>query len=212
MFQEFVSQLDLTQILLFVVTTVGGALVVWYRKRLVEWKKSWSVALDGLRSIPELKADVKGIRQYVEPSGGGTLMDSVRWTENAVKTLTERVDLVVHTMWAENDADNAVGRFHCNPAGETTYVNQLFARWLGVGKTELMGWRGINFIHSEDTERVRKHWDTCRAERRQFRSRHRLVAVSGEILSVEVVATPIPELQPTQRWVGTVRRINHGQL
>mgnify|MGYP007040724659 FL=1 len=61
MLREFLAQLDLTQILLFVVTTVGGALLVWYRKRLAEWKTFWRGVLDGLRSIPELEADVKEI-------------------------------------------------------------------------------------------------------------------------------------------------------
>lgn len=128
MLRELISQLDLTQILLFVVTTVGGALLVWYRKRLAEWKAFWRGVFDGLRSIPELKADVKGIRYYVAPNGGGSLMDSVKRTEAAVGTLTEQVDLMAQTMWVENDSDAEIGRFHCNAAGENTYVNQPYAR------------------------------------------------------------------------------------
>ena len=208
MLSEFISQLDMTQILLFVVTTVGGALLVWYRKRLAEWKKFWHDVLDGLRSIPELKADVKGIRYYVAPNGGGSLMDSVKRTETAVGALTEQVDLVVQTMWAENDLDDDIGRFHCNGAGETTYANQLYARWLGVGKPELMGWRYLNFVHSNDVDRVRRHWETCRSEHRQYRSHHHLVAADGEIFEVEVVATPIPEAAPTKRWIGSIRRLD----
>ena len=80
MLREFLAQLDLTEILLFVVTTVGGALLVWYRKCLAEWKTFWRGVFDGLRSIPELQADVKGIRYYVAPNGGGSLTDSVERT------------------------------------------------------------------------------------------------------------------------------------
>lgn len=208
MLQEFLSQLDLTQILLFVVTTVGGALLVWYRKRLAEWKAFWRGVLDGLRSIPELKADVKGICYYVAPNGGGSLMDSVKRTETAVGALTEQVDLVVQTMWAENDSDDDIGRFHCNGAGENTYVNQLYARWLGVGKAELMGWNYLNFVHSNDTDRVRRHWELCRSEHRQYRIRYRMVAADGEIIEVEVIATPIPEAAPIKRWIGSIRRLD----
>lgn len=209
MLQEFLSQLDLTQILIFVVTTVGGALLVWYRKRLAEWKKFWRCVLDGLHSIPELKADVKGIRYYVAPNGGGSLMDSVKRTETAVGALTEQVDLVVQTMGAENDSDDDIGRFHCNAVGEITYVNQLYARWLGVGKAELMGWNYLNFVHSNDVDRVRHHWELCRSEHRQYRIRHRMVATDGEILEVEAIATPIPELAPTKRWIGSIRRLDN---
>lgn len=210
MLREFLSQLDLTQILLFVIPTVGGALLVWYRKRLAEWKKFWHGVLDGLRSIPELEADVKGIRYYVAPNGGGSLMDSAKRTEAAVGTLTEQVDLVVQTMWAENDSDDDIGRFHCNAGGENTYVNQLYARWLGVGKSELMGWKYLNFVHSNDVDRVRRYWETCRSERRQYRIRHHMVAADGEIFEVEVIATPIPESAPVKRWIGSIRRLDNG--
>lgn len=211
MLREFISQLDLTQILLFVVTTVGGALLVWYRKRLAEWRTLWRGVLDGLRSIPELKADVKGIRYYISPNGGGSMMDSVKRTEAAVGALTEQVDLIVQTMWVENDSDEHVGRFYCNAAGEVTYANQIYARWLGVGKTELMGWRYLNFVHPDDVDMVRRHWETCRSEHRQYRSHHRMVAADGEIIEVEVITTPIPESAPAKRWIGTVRRIDNGR-
>lgn len=208
MLREFLTQLDLTQILLFAVTTIGGALIVWYHKRLVEWKEFWRGVLDGLRSMPELKADVRGIRYYVAPNGGGSLADSVRRTEAAVGTLSEQVDLMTRTMWAENDSDAEIGRFHCNAAGETTYVNQLYARWLGVGKSELMGWNYFNFVHPSDVDRVRRHWETCRSEHRRYRIRYRMVAADGEVIEVEVTATPIPESAPIKRWIGSIWRLD----
>lgn len=209
MLREFLAQLDLTQILIFAITTVGSALLVWYRKRLAEWKTFWLGVLDGLRSIPELEADVKGICYYVAPNGGGSLMDSVKRTEVAVNTLGEQVDLMTQTMWAENDSDDEIGRFHCNATGENTYVNQLYARWLGVGKPELMGWNYLNFVHSNDVDRVRRHWETCRSEHRQYRIRHHMVAADGEIIEVEVIATPIPETAPIKRWIGSIRRLDN---
>lgn len=209
MLREFLAQLDLTQILLSVVTTIGGALIVWYHKRLVEWKEFWRGVLDGLRSMPELKADVRGIRYYVAPNGGGSLADSVRRTEAAVGTLSEQVDLMTRTMWAENDSEDGIGRFYCNAAGENTYVNQIYARWLGVGKPELMGWKYRNFTHPNDVDRVRRHWETCRSEHRQYRIRHHMVAAGGEIIEVEVVATPIPETAPIKRWIGSIRRLDN---
>lgn len=208
---EFLYQLDLTQILSAVVMTFGGAVLVWYRKRLSEWKKFWCSVLDGLRSIPELKTDVKGICYFVAPNGGGSLMDSAKRTETAVVALTEQIDLIAHTMLAENDSDTDVGRFHCNAAGENTYVNQLYARWLGAGKDELMGWNYLNFIHSDDVDRVRSHWELCRNERRQFILKHRMVATDGEVFEVDVTATPIPDSSSVQRWIGSIRRLDRGQ-
>lgn len=209
MLHELISQLDLTEILLFGVTTVGGALAVWYRKRLVEWKEFWHGVFDGLRSIHELKADVNGIRYYVAPNGGGSLMDAVRRTEVAVAALTEQFDLMSQTMWVGNDSEDEIGRFHCNAAGENTYVNQRYARWLGVGKSELLGWKYFNFIHPDDIDMVRRHWQACRSEHRQYRLRHRMVAADGEVIEVEVNATPIPESAPAKRWIGCIWRLDN---
>lgn len=206
MLQDFLAQLDLTQILIAAVTAIGGAAMVWYRKRLKEWKHFWAGVLNGLHSIPELKADVKGIRYYVAPNGGGSLMDSVKRTEAAIATLTSQVDMMNQTIWAENDSDDDVARFHCAPTGENTYVNQLYARWLGVGKAELMGWNFLNFVHPDDVDRVRRYWDTCRAEHRQYRMRYRMVSTDGEVFEVETIATPIPETAPAKRWIGSIRR------
>jgi PAS domain S-box-containing protein len=113
-------------------------------------------------------------------------------------------------MLVEDDTDEHLGRFHCNANGENISVNRLYARWLGVGKLELLGWKFLNYIHPEDVFRVRTHWDSCRAEHRPYHTTFRMISTSGEIFTVEVSATPIPEVLPAKRWVGVVRRI-HGE-
>src|SRR5574343_2114134 len=102
MLEELLYRIDPTPIVLFLLSAVGGAVVVWYRKKFREWAAFWRSVLDGLRGIPELQRDVKGIRYYVAPNGGGSLMDSAKRTEAAVGTLTEQVDMLAHTMLAEN--------------------------------------------------------------------------------------------------------------
>jgi PAS domain S-box-containing protein len=208
MLQELLQQLNWSEIVVMLIMSAGGAALVWYRKRLTEWKRFWSGVLDGLRSIPELKADVRGIRYYVAPNGGGSMMDSMKRTEAAVGAFTEQVDIIVRTMSIENDSDD-IGRFHCDSTGRNTYINQTYARWLAVGKAELMGWDFINFIHPDDAVRVRAHWDICRAEHRQYHSQHRMVASTGKTIEVDVSATPIPDAAPAKRWVGTLRRIDN---
>ena len=110
-------------------------------------------------------------------------------------------------MWAENDTDESIARFHCDTDGENTYVNQTYARWLGVGKAELLGWNFLNVIHPEDADRVRTHWDQCRREHRQYRMTHRMVASGGAIITVAVTVTPIPEDGAAKQWVGFARKV-----
>lgn len=206
MFLELLYSLDWTQIVLGLLIAGFSAFALWYRKRFPVWLKFWKSVLEGLSGIPELQQDVKGIRYYVAPNGGGSMVDSIKRTESAVGTLGEQVDLLTQTIWAENDSEDDVGRFHSNAAGEIIYVNQPFARMLGVGKTELLGWKFLNFVHSNDVDRVRRHWELCRAEHRQCRANCHMVTVDNEIIEVEVVATPVPELPPSKRWVGVIRK------
>ncbi len=192
-------QVDITAAVIFVLTTLGSFALYWYRKRIRKWRLFWRSIIDGVRSLPELQA-------LVADGGSGTLRDSIHRTEAAINSLTEQVDIIVQTMWAENDADDNVGRFHCNGNGQVTYVNQLYARWLGVGKIELMGWKYLNFIHPDDVDRFRHYWELCRSEHRQCRTNYRLVSVDGSTIYVDLIATPIPENAPAHRWVCSFRR------
>lgn len=198
--------LDWTRIVLGLLIAGFSALALWYRKRFPVWLKFWKGVLEGLSGIPELQQDVKGIRYYVAPNGGGSMMDSINRTTTAIGTLGEQVDLLTQTIWAENDSEDDVGRFHSNAAGENIYVNQPYARMMGVGKAELLGWKFLNFVHSNDVDRVRRHWELCRAEHRQYRINCHMVTADNETLEVEIVATPVPELPPAKRWVGVVRK------
>lgn len=208
MVQELLQQLNWSEIIVMLIMSVGGGLIVWYRARFKAWKAFWRSVLDGLRDIPNLQSDVRGIRYYVAPNGGGSMMDSIKRTEAAVGLLTDQIDIIARTMLIENDSDE-VGRFQCDGAGRNTYVNQAYARWLSVGKVELMDWNFINFVHPEDVVRVRHLWELCRTEHRQYKNRHRMVTSTGAVIEVDVISTPIPDSPPAKRWVGTMRRLDN---
>lgn len=204
---DLLASLNWTEMVLTTITGVGGVFLVWYRKKLAAIRAFWRDVGHGLRAIPTLQEDVRGIRYFVSPNGGGSLMDSAKRTEKAVAALTEQIDMIAQTMWAENDSDDEVGRFHADMAGETTYVNQLLARWLAVGKSELLGWNLFNYVHTGDAERVREHWDRCRAEHRHYHDRYRMMSAHGDSFEVTVTAIPIPEGRDVKRWVGSIRRV-----
>ncbi len=204
---DFLLTLNWSQIIVALIMTCGGAALIWYREKLRAWRAFWSSVLNGLRAITDLQADVKGIRYFVSPNGGGSLMDSAKRMEDAISVLSERLEMLTQTVWAENDTDDSVARFHCNVDGENTYVNQTYARWLGVGKSELLGWNFLSVIHPQDVDRVRTHWDQCRREHRQYRMTHRVVTSGGSVLTMAVTATPIPEGGVAKRWIGFARKV-----
>lgn len=109
---------------------------------------------------------------------------------------------------ARGDLNIDVAEFTCASEGNVTYVNQTLARWLGVGKQELLGWGWINYVHIDDRDRVRREWMACVKEHRTLSIHYRLVEADGGITNVHAVATPIPDAPPARQWVGVIRKDN----
>ena len=107
---------------------------------------------------------------------------------------------------ARGDLNIDVAEFTCASEGNVTYVNQTLARWLGVGKQELLGWGWVNYVHVDDRDRVRREWMACVKEHRTLSIHYRLVEADGDITNVHAVATPIPDAPPARQWVGVIRK------
>ena len=107
---------------------------------------------------------------------------------------------------ARGDLNTDVAEFTCASEGNVTYVNQTLARWLGVGKQELLGWGWINYVHIDDRDRVRREWMACVKEHRTLSIHYRLVEADGDVTKVHAVATPIPDAPPARQWVGVIRK------
>lgn len=174
--------------LLGLLAAPAGTVWLLFRRRLQTWWAPYRTGLQAMAEVPALRRSVDASRHELQE------------VRSSLNLLTLQVR-------ARGDANDDTGEFECAQSGENTYVNQTYARWLGVGKVELLGWGWINFIHPEDRERVRREWDSCRSEHRVYRMRHRMVTADREVFEVEVTATPIPEAPPAQRWIGVIRRV-----
>lgn len=209
MLEEILIRIDWTEVVYALIVAALGVAALYYRKRVPRWIKFWSGVFSGLREIPDMRMELQGIRHYVAPNGGGSLMDAVQRTEATIVALSESVDIIIHTMRAEDNSDYETARFDCSEAGGNTYINLTYARWLGASGPELMGWNFLNFIHPDDVAAFQKLWDSCREQHRQFRHTYRMVTAAGATLHVRTVATPIPDGPPIKRWVGVMRKTHN---
>lgn len=178
---ELISRLIDVAIGLATVLGMLGSVWLVAHKRLISWWKPYREGIDGMAQVPGLMAAVNDVR--------GSL---------GMLTLMVR---------ARGDINIESAEFECDVAGAHTYVNLTYARWLGVGKSELMDWGFINFIHDEDRIRVRREWELSRAEHRIFNQRYRVVSSDKEVITVDTLITPIPESPPTKHWIGVMRRV-----
>ena len=159
----------------------GGVIWAFFRKRLAAWWDPYKTGLQGAAQVPKLAKDVEQV--------------------------TAAMSLLTMHVRVSGDIAMEAAQFETGPDGANTYVNQTFARMLGVGKAELMGWGWINFVHPDDRIHVRQEWDACRREHRKYSIRFRFLDAGGEEIPVDVLAMPIPESPPAKQWLGVIRRV-----
>lgn len=169
-------------------------------------------ALDAIQSIEGMKAQLNTITKQVMPNGGSSLPDSMKRIESTLKSNAERseaigktVNLMAATMRATTNTNPRMATFEAAPSGMLTDANKTYLRWTGRQLNEMLGWGWITTVHPADREQVRHEWLQAIADVRTSVMRYRIVDEDGEVLVVEVTATPIPEgVMPCEKWVGVM--------
>lgn len=166
----------------------AGAVWLFFRKKLRSWWHPYRMGIEGMAELPSVRRSVEAGRQEI-------------------MGLTQQVGMMNLMMRARGDINIEAAEFESGADGANTYVNQTYARWLGVGKAELLGWGWVNFIHPDDRDGVRREWDLCRQEHRVYNRRHRIVDSDGAEMLVDTIATPVPDAPPAKQWIGVMRRV-----
>lgn len=179
--------MDLIPILIDIAIGLGtllggvGTFYLLLRKRFAAWWAPFREGIAGMAQMPALTASIENVRGSI-----GMLTLIVR---------------------ARGDINIEAAEFECDIHGAHTYVNLTYARWLGVGKAELLDWGWLNFVHPDDRLRIRGEWGMSRAEHRIFNQRYTIVASDGECIVVDTLITPLPEAPPAKSWIGVMRRV-----
>ena len=200
------------------VPTILAAGSAWWlvkRKAIAEWRRqrhNRKAAFDAMVvGFPDLQRVVTGIEKQVRPNGGGSLMDAVNRIEASGKTHAEaisdiRASLVSIDAMVRAQSDlGSEGAFACDPEGRNDWVNQAYARMLGVGRADLIGSQWKNYIHPDDAVAFLAANAAALREHRMFSGRCRMVRSDGEEIEVDVTIIPYPERPPAKRWFGKVR-------
>lgn len=165
-----------------------GAFWLAFRKKLKRWWRPYRAGIDGMSELPMMR-------------------EAVEQSRKDMHLLRKEVALVGLQIKARADINIANAEFECDAMGALTYASRTYARWLGVGKQDLLGWGWVNYIHPDDRLKVRQEWDLCRAEHRVYSQRCRMIDADGEDFTVETIVTPIPDLSPAKQWIGVIRRV-----
>ena len=185
------------------------------RKAIKAWREKRAArkaAFDNmLTGFPDLQRVVAGVEKQVRPNGGGSLMDAVCRIEASSKTHGEaisdiRASLVSIDAMVRAQSDlGSEGAFACDPEGRNDWVNQAYARMLGVGRADLLGNQWKNYIHPDDAGAFLAANASALHEHRMFSGRCRMVRSDGDDIEVDVTIIPYPDRPPAKRWFGKVR-------
>lgn len=199
---------------IFTLLTMAGGAYVAMRKKI---HAALAPYLKAAQAMPEMQRQLHQVTYYVTPNGGGSLPDAtmrieagLREVKTQVCEIGGKVVLLESTSRAMLDTNPSIGTFESDATGQFIVVNRALARWLGCSKGELLGWGWLNSVDPDQVDDVRNDWRLAREEHREYRQRIRFISsVGGQAVTLEVMATPVPDNPPAKRWVGVARMVQN---
>lgn len=144
------------------------------------------------KSIADLSFFVK---KELSPNGGSSARDSLKRIEDRQITSDARHNALL------NESKNGV--FYCDTHGKNTWVNRTYARFIGCGTNELLGFGWRRFIQTEELERYNKIWEAAFRDGCEFESVVSFHDVQGHKINLHVSVNAIlNEKGETTSYIG----------
>lgn len=203
--REFLQSLDPTQIFL---TAVGGAgaAFLWVKRRYLSFS-AWHKAREERRAvINDLPMRVSGFAELLSGVSERTdralsVLDAHTKTLEDQNRVLSSISAMIH---GEMELD-PIPRFICDSDGRYLNVNTAYARLVGCGRDELLGFGYQRFIPSNTNPGYAAEFDSATRQHRSFERSLRILRPDGTEVLANVRIVPHPENEPPAHyWVGVV--------
>lgn len=203
--REFLQLLDPTQIFLTVLGSVG-AVLLWMKRRYITfhgWRKAREARRLAFNELPERVSDfaklLDGVCKQSERALGVL--------ESHTKTLDDQnrvLSNISAMIYGEMELDTTP-RFICDSDGRNLNVNTAYARLVGCGRDELLGFGYRRFIPNNINPGYVTDFDSAAKQHRSFERSLRIIRPDGTEVLANVRIVPHPEDEPPAHyWVGVV--------
>ena len=203
--QSALQSIDLTQIILAAAGGLGG-LALWGRKRLrtvVEWRKRRTARRKAVRELPERVADIAEALAAMSERGQ-KMLDMLSSHSQTLQDQNKVLGTIGAMVHGEMELD-PTPRFICDNDGRNLNVNTAYARLVGCGRDELLGFGYKRFIPSNINPGYIEEFDSASKQHRSFERSLRILRPDGTEVLVNVRIVPHPENEPPAHyWVGVV--------
>lgn len=203
--REFVQSLDATQIFLTVLGSAGAALL-WMKRRYLSfsaWRKAREARRLAFNELPERVSDfaklLDGVSKQSERALG--VLDAHTKTLDEQNRVLSSISAMIH---GEMELD-PIPRFICDSDGRYLNVNTAYARLVGCGRDELLGFGYQRFIPSNTNPGYAAEFDSATRQHRSFERPLHILRPDGTEVLANVRIVPHPENEPPAHyWVGVV--------
>ena len=203
--RDFVQSLDVTQILLTVAGS-AGAVFLWMKRRYLSisgWRKAREARRLAFNELPERVSDFAKLLDNVREQSGQTLsvLDSHTKTFADQNRVLGNISAMIH---GEMELD-PTPRFVCDGEGRNLNVNTAYARLVGCGRDELMGFGYQRFVPNDLNPTYINEFEDAVAQHRSVEGTIKIRRPDGTVITTSVRIVPHPENDPPAHyWIGIV--------
>ncbi len=203
--REFLQSFDTTQIFLALFSSVG-AVFLWMKRRYITfhgWRKAREARRLAFNELPERVSDFAKLLDGVCKQSERALdvLDAHTKTLDDQNRVLGNISAMIH---GEMELD-PTPRFICDNDGRNLNVNTAYARLVGCGRDELLGFGYQRFIPSNTNPGYVAEFDSAAKQHRSFERSLRILRPDGTEVLTNVRIVPHPENEPPAHyWVGVV--------
>ena len=203
--RDLFQSIDVTQIFLAAVGGVSAAFL-WMKRRylsIAEWRRMREARRMAFNELPDRVSDFAKLLDGVREQSGRTLdvLDAHTKTLDDQNRVLGNISAMIH---GEMELD-PTPRFICDNDGRNLNVNTAYARLVGCGRDELLGFGYQRFIPSNTNPGYVAEFDSAAKQHRSFERSLRILRPDGTEVLANVRIVPHPENEPPAHyWVGVV--------
>ena len=203
--RDLFQSIDVTQIFLAAVGGIG-AVFLWMKRRYITfrgWRKMRAARRLAFNELPERVSDFAKLLDGVREQSDRTLdvLDLHTKTLDDQNRVLGNMSAMIH---GEMELD-PTPRFICDNDGRILNVNTAYARLVGCGRDELLGFGYQRFVPNDLNPTYVGEFEDAVAQHRSVEGTIKIRRPDGTIITTSVRIVPHPENDPPANyWVGIV--------
>ena len=137
------------------------------------------------------------VREKLSPNGGSSPIDAIKRIEDRQLASDARANALLN--------DSKLGVFYCSLDGHNLWVNRTFARFIGCGVDELLGFGWKKFIRIDELERYNKVWKSVFHDGCEFEEMVEFITVEHQKIRLHISVSVIKDAKGnTASYIGQV--------